>query len=125
MKYLNVLTLAAVSALLLAISLVTPPIHVAHAYSAATSIICQAVNVSPGAIATAGQAAGTFTCPGVVLGDTIDCSYSVDPGAVSMYCGPSAANTVRWIISNNSGGSLTPTAASKINAVIRPFYKSP
>jgi hypothetical protein len=123
-KHLGVLTLAAVAAVLLAVSL--PPVHLAQASSASNQFICQKTSYAPGALTTLTQTSTTLSCPGVALGDLCDgVSSSVDPGAgIVLSCNVSAANTVRIQVFNSTAGSLTPPSAN-YTVLMAPKYISP
>ena len=123
-KHASVLTLVAVAAVLLAVSL--PPVHFAHASSAANQFVCQKPAYAPGALTTLTQTSTTVTCPGVVLGDMCDgVSSALDPGAgIIISCNVSAANTVRIQVFNSTAGTLTPPSAN-YTVLMQPKYISP
>lgn len=124
LKYVSAAVLAAAAVALLALSL--PPVHLAHASSAANQFICQKPVYAPGALTTLTQTSTTVTCPGVVLGDMCDgVSSSVDPGAgIIISCNVSAANTVRIQVFNSTAGTLTPPSAA-YTVLMQPKYISP
>lgn len=125
-KHTGAMGLGLLAVALLAVSLVMPPIHLAHASSASNEFLCVKVAYAPGAMTTLTQATTTVTCPGTVVGDICDgVSSTVDPGAgIVLTCYVSAANTVRIQVFNSTAGTLTPASAN-YNVLIQPKYISP
>lgn len=125
-KHTGALGLAVVAVALVMVSMVMPPIHLAHASSASNEFLCVKAAYAPGALTTLTQTSTTVTCPGVVVGDICDgVSSTVDPGAgIVLTCYVSAVNTVRLQVFNSTAGSLTPASAT-YNLLIQPKYVSP
>lgn len=81
-------------------------------------------SVTTGAILDGDEAAVTLTVPGVALGDmVIAVALSVDSADLSVTATVTAANTVDIVYANNTGGSVTPTAAHTAKLLIgRPVW---
>lgn len=80
--------------------------------------------ISPGAILDGDEAAVTITVTGVALGDIVlGVSLSVDVADLSVTAAVTAANTVDIMYSNNTGGTVTPTASHTAKVLIgRPVW---
>lgn len=80
------------------------------------------VSATPGAITTATTATGTITVPGAALGDIVLASYGATLSGCSLSAYVSDGNTVTWVISNNTGTTQTPAAATPLTVVV--LYQS-
>ena len=70
------------------------------------------VTLSPAAIVLNTTAEQTFTVNGLLLGDHVACNKpTAQAGLGIVGCRVSAANTLAITFSNNTGSSITPTAA--------------
>ncbi len=74
--------------------------------------------VSPGAILTAATATGTFTVKGATLGDFVQLAYGATLQGCSLSGYVNDGDSVTWVITNNTGGTITPAAATVINYVV-------
>jgi hypothetical protein len=63
--------------------------------------------VAPGALANGASTNGTLTITGAALGDKVTAGPGADSQGMTFSASVSAANTVRWVISNTSGVGLT------------------
>jgi hypothetical protein len=74
---------------------------------------------SPGAITTGTQGSVAVTVPGAAVGDAVIAVWpSAYLGALCLGAEVSAANTVTVLITNNSGGTLTPPASTAYYVVV-------
>lgn len=86
-----------------------------------SKIATATVTASPGAITNNTQAVVSVTIPGVALDGTwevLHVGYNASQGAVVVSGMIDSANTVKLYITNNSGGSVTPTANTKYTVVV-------
>jgi hypothetical protein len=77
-------------------------------------------SVTPGAILNNASATGTITVLGAALGDYVDASYGVTLQGCTLSASVSDGDTVTWVITNNTGGSITPAAATTLRVLV--FY---
>ena len=82
------------------------------------------VQTTPGSVGAGVDVIETITVPGVSLGDmVVGISSSADLASITLTAYVSAANTVKIVFANNTGGSITPTAGATIRImIIRPTW---
>ena len=122
MKYLSYIAPMLVAVGLIALASLVPP-HKANAASGSIFLICSKT-FDPPSIAAAGSTTTTATCPGVALGDYVDTSFSLSQASVGIAGYVSAANTVTFLLTNNTAGAID-LASGTISAKITPRYVSP
>lgn len=76
---------------------------------------------TPGLIAAGAKAQMTITVAGAALGWMCTASYSVDLAGLTISAYVSAANTVTVVLTNNTGGGVTPTAASTVRCAANEY----
>jgi hypothetical protein len=77
--------------------------------------------ITPASISAGAATAFTATVNGVASGDHISVSGDTGVAAYAVAAYVSAANTVKVVISNPSGGALTPSNSTYLLRVTRPF----
>lgn len=77
-------------------------------------------SVTPGALTTLTTTSGTITVLGAALGDYVMASYGATLGGCILDVYVSDGDTVTWVITNPTSGTLTPAAATTLRVVV--FY---
>ena len=65
--------------------------------------ICVTATVNPGTVASGAEVAGNVTVTGAALGDFVLVGPGVDPVDVAIEAKVTAANTVTWVVNNQTG----------------------
>lgn len=77
--------------------------------------------ISPGAILNNASASGTVTVKGATLGDFVDVSYGATLSGCTISGYVNDGDSVTWVVTNNSGGTVTPAASTTVSIVVY-FY---
>lgn len=81
--------------------------------------------ISPGAILNGASATGTVAVKGATLGDFVDVSYGATLQGCTISGYVNDGDSVTWVITNNTGGTITPAASTTISIVVYFYPQNP
>jgi hypothetical protein len=83
-------------------------------------VIIGTATVDPGSILDGDETAGDVTVTGAAIGDFVLVAPGVDPTDLTITATVTAADTVTWVVANNTGGTLDLASSTWNFTVLQP-----